>query len=281
MMITTLRNTKAGHVKFWFFGQFLSPRFKQFIPEFEKKYNCSIELMDYRWPEWLRAQTEKQRIIWAYKILFLDVLFPIDLERVIFVDADQIVRSDVLELWDMDLEGKPYGYTPFCDSNSAVEGFRFWKQGYWLNHLQGKSYHISALYVVDLNTFRRMRAGDSLRVVYEQLSADPNSLVCVLFLMPMSFIVDDFFFFKKNNFKTHPGKFGPRSTQLCSTHGSDIFTTARMALDAKTIDLCNNPLTKEPKLEKAKRLITEWEQVDKEATDFENELIAKGIIHIQ
>ncbi len=36
------------------------------------------------------VQTEKQRLIWAYKILFLDVLFPINLDRVIYIDADQV-----------------------------------------------------------------------------------------------------------------------------------------------------------------------------------------------
>ena len=50
------------------------------------------------------AQTEKQRIIWAYKILFLDVLFPLSLRKVIFVDSDQIVRADFAELWNMDLK---------------------------------------------------------------------------------------------------------------------------------------------------------------------------------
>ena len=51
-----------------------------------------------------RAQTEKQRIIWAYKILFLDVVFPLSLRKVIFVDSDQIVRADFAELWHMDLK---------------------------------------------------------------------------------------------------------------------------------------------------------------------------------
>lgn len=53
---------------------------------------------------------------------------------------------------------------------------RFWKQGYWRNHLQGRSYHISALYVVDLKRFRRIAAGDRLRGQYQALSQDPNSL---------------------------------------------------------------------------------------------------------
>lgn len=39
----------------------------------------------------LCQQHEKQRAIWAYEILFFDVLFPMDLDKVIFVDVDQIV----------------------------------------------------------------------------------------------------------------------------------------------------------------------------------------------
>ena len=54
-----------------------------------EEYGFEYELVTYKWPHWLRAQTEKQRIIWAYKILFLDVLFPMDLDKVIFVDAGE------------------------------------------------------------------------------------------------------------------------------------------------------------------------------------------------
>ena len=81
--------------------------------------------MTYKWPNWLRKQTEKQRIIWAYKILFLDVLFPLSLDKVIFVDADQIVRTDLHELYNKDLRGRALAYTPFCDSNPETEGFRY------------------------------------------------------------------------------------------------------------------------------------------------------------
>jgi UDP-glucose:glycoprotein glucosyltransferase len=95
-----------------------------------------------KWPHWLRAQSEKQRTIWGYKILFLDVLFPLTLDKVIFVDADQIVRTDLKELVDMDLKGAPYGYTPFCNNRPEMDGFRFWKSGYWMEHLAGRPYHI-------------------------------------------------------------------------------------------------------------------------------------------
>lgn len=53
-------------------------------------YDFQYELVQYKWPRWLHQQTEKQRIIWGYKILFLDVLFPLAVNKIIFVDADQV-----------------------------------------------------------------------------------------------------------------------------------------------------------------------------------------------
>lgn len=50
-----------------------------------------MEFVTYKWPEWLRRQSEKQRIIWGYKILFLDVLFPLHVDKIIYVDADQVI----------------------------------------------------------------------------------------------------------------------------------------------------------------------------------------------
>lgn len=55
-----------------------------------KEYGFEFELVQYKWPRWLHQQTEKQRIIWGYKILFLDVLFPLHIKKIIFVDADQV-----------------------------------------------------------------------------------------------------------------------------------------------------------------------------------------------
>lgn len=60
-----------------------------------EKYGFQYELVQYKWPRWLHQQREKQRIIWGYKILFLDVLFPLAVDKIIFVDADQ-VKSPIL-----------------------------------------------------------------------------------------------------------------------------------------------------------------------------------------
>lgn len=58
-------------------------------------YGFEVAYVSYKWPEWLTQQTQKQRIIWGYKILFLDVLFPLHLKKVIYVDADQVLRADL------------------------------------------------------------------------------------------------------------------------------------------------------------------------------------------
>ncbi|KAL4926812.1 putative UDP-glucose:glycoprotein glucosyltransferase [Aspergillus undulatus] len=244
MMVSVMRNTKQT-VKFWFIEQFLSPSFKSFLPHLAAEYGFSYEMVTYKWPHWLRAQKEKQREIWGYKILFLDVLFPLSLDKVIFVDADQIVRTDMADLVNLDLDGAPYGFTPMCDSREEMEGFRFWKQGYWKNFLRGSPYHISALYVVDLTRFRALAAGDRLRGQYQMLSADKNSLSNLDQDLP-------------NHMQHHiPIKSLPQEWLWCETWCSDESLSR-----ARTIDLCNNPQTKEPKLERARRQVPEWTEYD-------------------
>jgi len=244
MMLSVLKHTKTP-VKFWFLKNYLSASLTSFLPHFAEKYGFEYELVQYQWPKWLNGQTEKQRIIWGYKILFLDVLFPLNLERIVFVDADQIVRADLKELMDMDLDGAPYAYTPFCNDRPEVEGFRFWNQGYWRNHLAGRPYHISALYVVDLKRFRRVAAGDRLRGQYQGLSQDPNSLSNLDQDLP------------NNMIHQVQIKSLPQEWLWCETWCSD-----ESKAKAKTIDMCNNPQTKEPKLQRAMRIAPEWIEYD-------------------
>lgn len=159
MMLSVMRNTQL-RVKFWLLRNFLSPSFKESIALMARTFGFDYELVTYKWPSWLNPQTNKIRIIWGYKILFLDVLFPLRVRKIIFVDSDQVVRTDLQELADLDLHGAPYGFTPFCDSRPDMYGFAFWRQGYWKQYLGNLPYHISALYVVDLQRFRQIAAGD-------------------------------------------------------------------------------------------------------------------------
>ena len=92
MMLSVSKRTSAP-VKFWLLENFLSPAFKKAAAAMAEAYGFEVEFITYKWPDWLRQQTEKQRIIWGYKILFLDVLFPLSVKKVIYVDADQVSSS--------------------------------------------------------------------------------------------------------------------------------------------------------------------------------------------
>ncbi|CAI5454001.1 unnamed protein product [Caenorhabditis angaria] len=246
MIVSVMKHAKQP-VKFWLLKNYLSPQFKKTLPTMAEYYGFDYQLVEYKWPRWLHQQKEKQRIMWGYKILFLDVLFPLDVQKIIFVDADQVVRADLMELMKFDLGNAPYGYVPFCDSRKEMDGFRFWKQGYWANHLAGRRYHISALYVIDLQKFRQIAAGDRLRGQYQGLSGDPNSLANLDQDLPNNMI--------------HQVKIKslPQEWLWCETWCDD-----GSKKNAKTIDLCNNPLTKEPKLDSAHRIIGEWKEYDDE-----------------
>lgn len=93
-----------------------------------------------------------------------------------------------------------------------------------------------------------MAAGDQLRVIYDGLSRDPNSLANLDQDLP--------------NYAQHqvPIFSLPQEWLWCETWCGNATKAA-----AKTIDLCNNPLTKEPKLQGARRIVAEWESLDQEA----------------
>lgn len=264
MMLSVTKRT-TSKVKFWLFENYLSPTFKKSVIAMAERCGFEVEFVTYKWPEWLRGQNEKQRIIWGYKILFLDVLFPLDLKKIIYIDADQVVRGDIKQLWNMDLEGAPYGYTPMCESRKETSDYRFWTSGFWKNHLQGKPYHISALYVVDLDRFRRELVGDQLRAVYQQLTADPNNLSNLDQDLP--------------NYVQHSIKIFslPQEWLWCESWCSE-----ETKATAKTIDLCNNPLHKESKISMAKRIISgdlfpeSWVELDAEVEQYDKDWSARN-----
>lgn len=68
MMLSVTKRTSA-HVKFWLFENFLSPTFKATAKAMAERIGCEVGFVTYKWPYWLRAQSEKQRIIWGKSYL--------------------------------------------------------------------------------------------------------------------------------------------------------------------------------------------------------------------
>ena len=138
MMLSVLKNTKTP-VKFWFLKNYLSPTLKDFLPAMAEEYGFEYELVEYKWPRWLHQQKEKQRIIWGYKILFLDVLFPLNIKKIIFVDADQVPycpryihhlyrnhRNELIEFFFFFFKGCPCGFDGIEGSRSGRSALRLY-----------------------------------------------------------------------------------------------------------------------------------------------------------
>eukprot|EP00792_Barthelona_sp_PAP020_P013752 TRINITY_DN926_c0_g1_i1.p1 TRINITY_DN926_c0_g1~~TRINITY_DN926_c0_g1_i1.p1 ORF type:complete len:1281 (+),score=346.06 TRINITY_DN926_c0_g1_i1:37-3843(+) len=256
-MVISVKNNTERPTHFYFLDNYASAEFRILIDHLSKKVGFEYTMLSYQWPLFVNPQREKHRIMWAYKILFLDVLFPMSVDRAIFVDADQTMRSDLGSLMDLNLNDKVYGFTPFCSSKKEMTTYRFWesKSGYWYRHLQGKPYHISALFVTDLKLFRKRGTGDQLRAIYENLSKDKNSLSNLDQDLP--------------NYAQHqiPIFSLPQEWLWCQTWCSDEQKAA-----AKVIDLCNNPKTKLHKLQQAYSFVPEWASYDEYARTLEAEL---------
>lgn len=115
------------------------------------------------------------------------------------------------------------------------------------------------MYVVDLVKFRRIAAGDRLRGQYQGLSQDPNSLSNLDQDLPNNMI-------HQVSIKSLPQEW-----LWCET-----WCDEKSKKKAKTIDLCNNPKTKEPKLTAAKRIAPEWQDYDDEIRQFIEQLHSGG-----
>ncbi|KAK2962871.1 putative UDP-glucose:glycoprotein glucosyltransferase [Blattamonas nauphoetae] len=255
IMMMSVLNTTNSPVKFWFINSATSPRFRAVLPKMAERMGFEFAFMDFAWPQWLTEPTTRMRKIWAYKILFLDVMFPQDLERVIFADADQLTLANFDELMQLDLKGAPYAYTPMCDNKPEMAPYRFWESDYWKHILNGKPYHISALYVVDLPRLRVMAAGDKLRDTYQHYAQDRHSL---------SNLDQDLPNVLQNEVPIYSL---PQEWLWCGSWCSD-----KTRKKAKTLDLCNNPLTKEHKLKYAQRALPEWNRYHEAILNLEMEL---------
>ena len=64
MMVSVTKRTSVP-VKFWLFDNFLSHSFKVSAYDLAKRIGCEFEFVTYKWPQCLRGQKEKQRIIWG------------------------------------------------------------------------------------------------------------------------------------------------------------------------------------------------------------------------
>lgn len=252
----------SREVTFWVLREFLSSKFVAEVPALEAALEAQIRFPPaIAWPEFLVDATgakvgirdDLQRLVWASKLLFLDGLFHNVAERVIFVDADAVVVGDITELLSLDLGMAPYAMAPFCggdEVNNATKGHRFWEAGFWAGHLapHNQTYKISALFVVEVPTFALV--ADGLRTTYQYMAPDANSLQNLDQDLPN--------YLNGGDRRTVALASLPDEWLYCES-----WCNAKAKAKAKAFDMCQNPATKEYKLDVARRVADPlWSALD-------------------
>ncbi|AQZ09155.1 KRE5 (YOR336W) [Zygosaccharomyces parabailii] len=165
-------------VKFWIFDQpYLSASLRKFIEHVnsDSQLDAKIELIQYKWPSWLRPQRFIERRMDALKILLLDVLFPQTVQKVIYMDPAISQLPDPFKLNEKISTKLPFAMF-------KMVGHGYWEIGYWAKRIGERNlkfHSVEPMFVINLKKFRDLDGGDKLRIHYQRLSADANSLARV------------------------------------------------------------------------------------------------------
>ena len=164
---------------FWVLDEpFISQKFRRFVNIFNSKrgeLNGEIKFVKYNWPTWIRPQRFRTREMDISKVLFLDLLFPQNVSRLVYLSPTEAPPDPINMLEDGIAKHRPL-------SLFKMIGHGYWDEGYWQKSLKSRGlsfYTVNPGFVINLDEFRRMDAGEKMRIHYQRLSADPNSLLNV------------------------------------------------------------------------------------------------------
>lgn len=181
MVLSILANVhktmESRKLVFWILDSpFLSESFKHFITNFNENselLGAHINILKYNWPNWLRPQRFRYRKMLVSKLLFVDVLFPSNIDQVVYMSPHD-TTFDPITLLDENSSKK----TSF--SLFKMTGHGYWEEGYWkkMLHDHGLSfYSIEPGFLINLKRIRELNTGDKLRLHYQRLTTDINSLI--------------------------------------------------------------------------------------------------------
>lgn len=173
-MVIKLSLSNKQKITFWLFEDSALPRcIKDFVTAFNanNNFNANIKLVRYEWPNWLRPQRYYSRKLDASRILFLDVMFPSYVDKIIYMTPTST---------PIDPEGLLTLKTKQAFSLFKMDGSGYWDEGYWEKNLKSKGgefFSVEPLMLIDLKIMRDRHINDEMRIHYQRLTVNSDSLV--------------------------------------------------------------------------------------------------------
>ena len=143
-MMLSVSRSASKRVHFWLIENFLSPQFKalsSFSPFIHRisslrSANTSVTTSPTSPTNGLVGSIPKPRnsalfgptksfssTLSSLSVSKKSLFFSLSSLQIIYVDADQVSRVDLSELWELDIHDCVYAYTPLCTSNPDTKGF--------------------------------------------------------------------------------------------------------------------------------------------------------------
>jgi lipopolysaccharide biosynthesis glycosyltransferase len=156
-MMSVMQNNENEEITFWILSKGITPQNKQLLrDEISTGSPFEIEFIDLkRVGDYFGRNIDTgswNDIVLAR--LFLDRLLPDDINRVLYLDGDTIVRGSLHNLWQIDLRGRVIGAVPEPTANtSRKEQLDIPSDGIYYN---------AGVLLIDLKKWRNERTGDEI-----------------------------------------------------------------------------------------------------------------------
>ncbi|KAL3236615.1 Kre5p [Nakaseomyces bracarensis] len=173
-VLNTIITTGGRPVTFYvWYEPTISQGFREFakiISSSVKGKSVSIQFVGYKWPSWIRPQRFRERRLAVSKLLFLDLIFPSTVEKLLIVPPE-LKNVDIVDIYDSEIKR--------MFAMAKMGGTGYWSEGYWAEKLskQKLEFHSTLPFIfVNMKQLRVAYGGDYLRIHYQMVSTDINSL---------------------------------------------------------------------------------------------------------
>lgn len=158
-------NKDIDEINFYLMSVGITDENKKKLKEFVKKYkrNISIiELGDLKKYFSFDFDTNGWNPIVLARLI-LEQILPLNVEKILYLDGDTIVRGNLLDLWNMNMNGKTIGMSiePTIDKNRIR-----------ILNLENHPYYNAGVLLVDLNRWRKIGAGKQILDYYSKFKGN-------------------------------------------------------------------------------------------------------------
>ena len=120
MLCSLLENNSAHSFQIYIVHSNLSPTLRQTLEDFIlKRYQLRLNFLAFNQKkvQTFPRKAEDHVSLATYYRLFLPALLPISVNKVLFLDADMIIKEDIMELWTTSIDGYSLAAIEDPDSN--------------------------------------------------------------------------------------------------------------------------------------------------------------------